>query len=210
LAGLFGAGAMLVARGGLRACPPAQRMPAAVFGFVGGVAGRAALLMFAARHSGSAALAAVQAPLLLPLAALLCARGLLRRLPALRAPCLLPALCGLGGLIEGFAGAGGLLLISLFDTGGVRRRQRLPGGGALLCCLCAQGGALLLTHLSGQAQVFPGRPLLLLALGAAAGAAGAQRQRGTLPRSLHAALSVLTLLAALSCLEQALSRRLLP
>ena len=67
-------------------------------------------------------------------------------------------------------------------------------------------GALLLTLLSGAAQVFPPRMLAAAAVGAAAGALFGEygKKRGALPSGMRAAARVYEISAALACAEQAL------
>lgn len=205
-AGLCASAAQLVRRGGLRAVPHAQRGSIALAGFVGGVSGRMLLLMFVARYPGSLSLQRAQAAplLLLALAALLPAAK--SRLPFPRSKRSLLAFSFLCAALDGCFGAGGAVLFALAARDGSRRRQ--PPSAALLLILCAQAGAILLTLLSGAAQVFPVRLLLFLALGAVSGALGweQRKKRGAhpdIPPGLRAALKVYLLCAALAGAEQA-------
>lgn len=204
VAALCGAASGLLARGGLRQLSPARRVPASLAAFVGGTLGRCLLLLYASRFTGSLALSRLQAMPLLALSA--AALYALRRqpfaLPESRARLFfLSMVCG---LCDGFLGAGGMALLALFSPGGVRRKSAAPSSLALLTSLCAQAGALLLTLFAGAAQVFPPRMLLCLALGAAAGGFGAQKERGAGHRDLRAALTTYWLAALLAVLEQAL------
>lgn len=200
LSALFGHLGALAARGGLRSVPPGQRLPAALSGIVGGTLGRMALLLFAARFTGSLPLARVQALPLLLLTLLALLPDRLRRLPP---PCT-PRSFALWGLsaacLSGGLGGGALALFSSAAHTGVRRTS--PTSGPLLLSLCAQTGALLLTLLSGGAQVFPARMLAALALGAWVGGRQSQK-RGKGRQRLLAALKVYAFLAALSSAEQA-------
>lgn len=193
----------LAGRGGLRAVPPAQRPPVACAAVVGGTLGRMALLLFVARFSGSLALAQLQAAALLVLcaAALLPGRVGRMRLPRSRAG--LFALSACCAAAEGFFGCGASALFLLAAREGVRRRA-VPAA-ALLLGLLAQASALLLTLLSGGAQVFPLRIPMALALGALLGGWRFERQkeRGGVLRGLRVALFVYVLLAALAGAEQA-------
>ena len=198
LCALCAAAASLPLRGGLRAVhgPPDRLVTA---GFVGGVLGRALLLMACARFPGSLALRRIQALPLLLLVLLPAKRHPPR--PA-RAPVLAALLCAAAG---GFFGAGDALLLSRLLPGGIERRRGLSSD-ALLVRLCAQAGALLLTLLSGAAQVFPPRMLAEAAVGAAAGALFGEygKKRGALPSGMRAAARVYEISAALACAEQAL------
>lgn len=204
VAALFGALCALPARGGLRPLPPSRRAAAASGAFIGGTLGRSALLLYASHFTGSLELTRAQAG---PLLLLVCVS-----LYALfRQPFAVPegrgGLFGLAlfcGLIDGLFGAGGMALSALFSSGGVLRRKGVPSSLALLVSLCAQSGALLLTLCAGAAQVLPLRMLLGIAIGAAAGGFGAQKQRGTPGKGLRAALMTYLVIAVLSILEQAL------
>lgn len=205
VAALFGCLGLLSARGGLRAVPPGQRLPAAIAGMTGGTLGRMLLLMFVARHSGSLELARMQAfPLLaLTLAALLPAR--LRRIPLSRTRmslflCALPA-----AWIDGFLGGGALAVFQLFARDGVHRKSGAPASAALLLALTAQSSALLLTLLSGGAQVLPPRMLAALSAGALIGGWRFEKikKRGEIRRGLRIALGGYALLSALAGMEQA-------
>lgn len=202
LGGCLGA---LAARGSLRAVPPGQRFPAAIAGMTGGTAGRMLLLMFVARFSGSLALSRMQAlPLLaLTLAALLPDRP--RRIPLPRTRVGLALLSLPCACIGGCFGCGALATFGLAEPGGVHRHRDAPASAALLLALTAHVCALLLTLLSGGAQVFPGRMLLALSSGAFIGGWRFEKikKRGEVRRGLRAALGVYALLAALAGVEQA-------
>lgn len=203
MAGLSGSLCALLGRGLRQTVVPGQHAAAALAGFLGGTAGRALLLMYASRFSGSLELARAQAvPLLL-----LAGAGVLS---AQRQPFLPPqsrrgffSLALLSAAIDGLLGAGGTALSALVRPDGVRRRQTALSSAALLASACAQGSALLLTLFSGAAQVFPPRIPLALALGAAAGSWLHERQKRAGPAGLRAALCVYLMLAALACAEQA-------
>lgn len=190
----------LTRRGGLRAVPSAQLGPLALAALAGGALGRMLSLMLDARLFSSRAFGRAQALPLLALVIAACVPGRLRfprsarSLLALSLPC---------ALAEGFFGAGGLALFALAAPPGVRRSDA-PQAGALLLCAGAQGTALLLTLLSGAAQVFPARLPAALALGAALGAwPGRSVQKGgALPRGMRAALAVYAIVSALACVEQ--------
>lgn len=203
VASFSGASAGLLCRGGLGAAASGQRGLCAACGFAGGVMGRALLLMLTARFPSSTALARVQGiPLLLLFLLSLLPPRRQARLPL--TPLRLAGYALLCAGIDGFFGAGSIPLFALAALGGVRRRRDLPAG-ALLTTLCAQTGALLLTILTGQAQIFPPRMLLWLALGAALGAASGetQKERGAFHNGMRAALKTYGILAACSCIEQA-------
>ena len=163
-------------------------------GITGGTIGRMLLLMFVARFSGSLELARMQAfPLLaLTLAALLPDR--LRRVPLPQTRIglyLFSLLCsGVGGCF----GCGALAAFGLTACGGVPRRKDTPASAALL-----------LTLLSGGAQVFPPRMLAALSSGALFGGWRFEKskKRGEVRRGLRAALGVYALLSALAGVEQA-------
>lgn len=197
LCALSGAGAQLLARGGVRAVP-GSRAALALAGFAGGVLGRAALLMLVARRPDSLFLAQMHAlPLLL---VFLCAL-----LPLRLPPPMFPSALALpAAVVGGFLGAGEAALLSLAPVPGVRRGRQ--SGDALLLTVCAQGGALLLTLLCGAAEIFPARLLAAMALGAALGALAAEqcKERGALHRGMRAALLIYGFFAVLACAEQAL------
>ena len=197
LCALSGALAQLLARGGLHAVP-GPRAALATLAFTGGVLGRALLLMLVASFPDSLLLLRVQAlPLLLIL--------LLSALPGRRRFSVSPLAAAFpAAALGGFLGAGeAALLLPFLPSGVMRGRQSAV---ALLSSACAQGGALLLTLLSGAAQVFPARLLASVMLGAALGALCAEgcQERGTLRKGMRAALLVYGFLAALACVEQAL------
>lgn len=200
---LFGHLGALAARGGLRSVPPGQRLPAALSGIVGGTLGRMALLLFAARFTGSLPLARVQAIPLLLLTLLTLLPERLRRLPPPRTPRRFTLWGISAALLSGGLGGGALALFSLAAQTGVRRTS--PSSGPLLLSLCAQASALLLTLLSGGAQIFPARMLAALALGAWFGGWQSQK-RGKGHQRLLTALKVYAILAALSGTEQAFAR----
>ena len=194
--------AMLLCRGGLRAVPPAQRSPAALAGLLGGTTGRMLLLLFTARFSGSLELARVQAiPLLLiALFIVLPSRPLLTgSRMGLFAFSLLCAAC------DGFFGCGCMTLFVLFSACEIRRKPASVPGAALLCSFTAQICALLLTILSGAAQVFPPRTLISLCAASALGGVifEKMKKRSPLQKGLRMALCVYMLLAALAGVEQA-------
>ena len=192
--------AALTRRGGLRAVPSAHLRLLTLAALAGGTLGRMLALMLDARLFSSRAFGRVQALPLLALVIAACVPGRLRfprsarGLLALALPC---------ALAEGFFGAGGLALLALAAPPGVRRSSA-PQAGALLLCAAAQGTALLLTLLSGAAQMFPARLPAAIALGAALGAwlGGGAQKGGALPRRMRAALAVYAILAALACVEQ--------
>lgn len=196
---------MLLPRGGLRCVPPGQRLPAVLAGVIGGTLGRMALLMFTARFSGSLALARLQAiPLLLVTLLALLPAGF-RRLPQPRTRTGLFLLMLPCAMLEGHAGCGALALLSLTGQDGVRRRDNAPASAALLLAAMAQGSALLLTLLSGGAQVFPPRMLIAPSLGAFFGGWRFEqnKKRGGIRKGLCAALGVYAVFAALAGIEQA-------
>lgn len=193
-------------RGCFRSPPVALRASSLLSAFVGGVAGRMALIAFTARFSGSLTLSRVHAIPLLFLAI----ASLPLFFPALHPSRTLsfisPALAFLTSLIDGFCGAGGCILLSLCCLPHVQRiRSRLPAP-ALALCLPALLGALLLAHFSGSAQVFPARMILSLCAGSACGAGFFEhaKKHGALRFRMRAVLAVYIILAALSCAEQAL------
>lgn len=197
LCALCGAMTQLLARGGLRAVP-GPRASMAALGFIGGVLGRALLLMLVARFPDSLTLSRVQAlPLLL---LFLCAALPKRkRLPLSPLALSLPV-----AALGGFLGAGEAGILQLVLPSGLHAARQ--SAAALLLTVCAQGGALLLTLLCGAAQVFPAHLLAALMLGAALGSLAAEqcRERGALHRGMRAALLVYGFFAALACAEQAL------
>lgn len=194
--------AMLLCRGGLRVVLHAQRSPAALAGLLGGTTGRMLLLLFTARFSGSLELARMQAaPLLLFAAACLLPfrfspSGSRAGLFLFSLPC---------ALIDGFFGCGGAVLFFLFGKTGVRRRTFFLPGAALLCGMTAHVSALLLTLLSGAAQIFPPRTLIALCISASLGGTifEKKKKRSPLEQRLRIALCVYLLLAALAGVEQA-------
>lgn len=194
--------AMLLCRGGLRAVPPAQRSPAALAGLLGGTTGRMLLLLFTARFSGSLELARVQAaPLVLLTAA--CQFPLCLSLPNSRKGFFMLSL--LYALMDGFFGCGCTALSVLFSKHRICRKSASVPGAALLCSFTAQSCALLLTLLSGAAQIFPLRMLIALCTAAAFGGAIFEKtkKRSLLQGRLRMALCVYMLLAALAGVEQA-------
>lgn len=205
VAALWGCLGALAARGALHAVPPGQRFPVAIAGITGGTAGRMLLLMFVARFSGSLELARMQAlPLLaLTLAALL--PGSLRRIPLPRTRIGLYLFSLLCAFVGGCFGCGALAAFGLAARGGVHRRSDAPASAALLLALTAHASALLLTLLSGGAQVFPPRMLVVLSSGALLGGWRFEKskKRGEVRKGLRAALGVYALLAALAGVEQA-------
>lgn len=205
IAALWGCLGALAARGGLHAVPSGQRFPAVIAGITGGTAGRMLLLMFVARFSGSLELARMQAlPLLaLTLAALL--PGSLRRVPLPHTRIVLYLFSLLCAFVGGQLGCGALAAFGLTANSGVHRRKDAPASAALLLALTAHAGALLLTLLSGGAQVFPLRMLLVLSSGALLGGWQFEKskKRGEIRRGFRTALGVYALLAALSGVEQA-------
>lgn len=196
LCALSGALAQLLVRGGLRSVP-GPRAALAMLTFTGGVLGRALLLMLVASFPDSLLLLRIQA---LPLLLLL----LVSLLPGDQRFSVSPLAAAFpAAALGGFLGAGeAALLLPLLPTGIRRGRQ---SGAALLSSICTQGGALLLTLLSGAAQIFPARLLASVALGSALGALCAEgcKERGALHTGMRAALLIYGLLAALACTEQA-------
>ena len=194
LAALWGCLGALAGRGGLHIVPPGHRLPVVIAGITGGTAGRMLLLMFVARFSGSLELARMQAlPLLaLTLAALLPAS--LRRVPLPHTRIRLYLFSLLCAFIGGYFGSGALAAFGLTVNGGVHRRKDAPASAALL-----------LTLLSGGAQVFPRRMILALSSGALFGGWRFEKskKRGEVRQGLRTALEVYALLAALSGVEQA-------
>ena len=205
VAALWGCLGALTARGGLRTVPPGQRLPTAIAGITGGTAGRMLLLMFAARFPGSLELARQHAlPLLaLTLVALLPDR--LRRIPLPRTRIGLYLFSLLCAFVGGCFGCGALTAFALTANSGVHRRKNAPASAALLLTFTAHASALLLTLLSGGAQVFPPRMLLALSSGALLGGWQFEKskKRGEVRRGLHTALGVYALLSALAGVEQA-------
>lgn len=205
-ASLCAAAAALIRRGGLRAAPASARWPALTCAFLGGTLGRSLLLMFVARFSGSLMLARLQAiPLLaLCLPALMPARvGRRGEEPSFASLC---GICALCAAIDGFFGAGGLLMADALLPRPLVRHVRAPTSLALLTALGGQAGAILLTLCVGAAQVFPARMLLGVALGAALGALAAesiQKERGVPFKGMRIALKAYLSAAVLAMLEQA-------
>lgn len=202
VAALSACTAMLLCRGGLRAVPHAQCSPAALAGMLGGTMGRMLLLMFTARFSGSLELARAQAAPLVLLAAS-CLLPFRFPFPGSRAGLFaFSLLCALSG---GFFGCGETALFILFTKHETRRKIASLQGAALLCSIMAQSCALLLTLLSGAAQVFPIRTLLILSASAALGGVIFERmkKRSPLQKGLRVALCLYMLLSALSGAEQA-------
>lgn len=208
LASFCGAAGALLYRGGLWAAPQAARGPTLIGSFLGGTLGRAWLLMFVARFSGSLMLARLQAlPLLLLVAlALLPARAPARRIQdpsAVR----LGALCLFCAAADGFFGAGGPLLFARLLPPPILRSRSAPSSTALLVAMGGQAGAIALTLCAGAAQVLP--PLMLLSvalgslLGSLAAGAGQNAGRGTLSKGMRTALGVYLCFAMLALLEQA-------
>lgn len=205
IAALAGSLGVLASRGGLRAVPPGQRLPVLLAGITGGTLGRMLLLLFVTRFPGSLALTRAQAiPLLLLVLAALLPDGL-RRMPLPRTRTGLYVFSLPCAVIGGSLGCGALAAFSLSSDAGVRRQKGAPASAALLLACAAHASALLLTVLSGGAQVFPRRMLLALSLGASLGGwrFGRSKKRGEVRRGLCAALGVYALLAALAGVEQA-------
>ena len=194
LAALWGCLGALAPRGGLHAVPPGQRLPIVIAGITGGTSGRMLLLMFVARFSGSLELARTQAlPLLaLTLAALL--PGSLQHVPLPRTRIGLYLFSLLCAFVGGCFGCGALTVFGLAANSGVHRRTDAQASAALL-----------LTLLSGGAQVFPPRMLLALSSGALLGGWRFEKskKRGEIRRGLRTALGVYALLSALAGVEQA-------
>lgn len=207
LAGCLGA---LVARGGLRAVPPGQRLPAALAGITGGTLGRMLLLLFVTRFPGSLALARIQAFPLLLLALIALLPDALRRVPLPRTRTGLYMFSLPCAWIGGNLGCGALAAFALSGDTGVHRQKGAPASAALLLACMAHASALLLALLSGGAQVFPRRMLLALSLGAFIGGWRFEKskKRGEVRRGLRAALGAYALLAALAGIEQAFGRTL--
>ena len=200
-AALSGCAAMLSCRGGLRGVTLLQRLPVAAAAFLGGTLGRMLLLMFTARFSGSLSLSRVQAaPLLLLVLVGMFPRKL--RLPC--APSGLFAFSLLCAFAEGFLGCGGTAHFLLAGRSGVCRRPASPSGAALLLGFIAQLSALLLTHLSGAAEIFPARLPLSLAAAAALGSVFFEKtkKRAGIQRGLRIALCMYMVFAALAGIEQ--------
>jgi len=201
-AAMAGYAAMLLCRGGLRAAAHAQRVPTVLAAVFGGTTGRMLLLMFTARFSGSLELAQLQA---LPLLLLAVAALLPLRFPLPGSKAGLFAFSLLCAAIDGFFGCGGTAIFLLFSKRGVRRSAASPQGAALLCSMTAQFFALLLTLLSGAAQVFPAPMLLALAAASALGSVIFEKtkKRSLLQKRLRIALYVYIILAACAGTEQA-------
>lgn len=193
---------MLLCRGGLRAAVQERRGPVIYAALFGGTLGRMLLLMFTASFSGSLDLARIQAvPLLLiALAALFPSQF---PLPGSRLGFF--AFSVLCAFVDGFFGCGGSALFLLFGKRSIQRRKNFPQAAALLCSMTAHSFALLLTLLSGAAQVFPVRMLLGLSAGSALGGVIFEKTktRSPLQKGLRIALYVYMILAALACLEHA-------
>jgi len=202
VAALSGSIAMLLCRGSLRAVAHAQRKPAALAAVFGGTAGRMLLLMFTARFSGSLQLAQMQA---VPLLLLALAAVLPHRLPLPGSKAGLFAFSLLCAAIDGFFGCGGAVIFLLTGRSDIHRRRVSPQGAALICSVIAHFFALLLTLLSGAAQIFPMRTLLMLAAASALGGTVFEKtkKRGPAQRGLRVTLCVYMLLAALAGTEQA-------
>ena len=107
--------------------------------------------------------------------------------------------------VGGYFGCGALAVFGLTVNGGVHRRKDAPASATLLLALTAHASALLLTLLSGGAQVFPRRMILALSSGALFGGWRFEKskKRGEVRQGLRTALEVYALLAALSGVEQA-------
>lgn len=202
---LSGCLGMLLARGGLRCVPPLQRLPVAIAAVIGGTVGRMLLLMFVARFSGSLELARMQALPLLALTLLTLIPPRLRRIPLPGTRIGLTLFSLLCAWIGGTFGCGALATFALAAPGGVRRKSGAPASAALLLALIAQASALLLTVLSGGAQVFPPRMLAALSAGSLFGGWRFEKnkKRGEIRRGLRAALGVYAFFAALAGVEQA-------
>lgn len=205
LAALWGCLGALVGRGGLHIVPLGQQFPVIIAGITGGTAGRMLLLMFVARFSGSLELARTQAlPLLaLTLAALL--PGSLQHVPLPRTRIGLYLFSLLCAFVGGCFGCGALTVFGLAANSGVHRRTDAQASAALLLALTSHASALLLTLLSGGAQVFPPRMLLALSSGALLGGWRFEKskKRGEIRKGLRTALGVYALLSALAGVEQA-------
>ena len=208
IAGLCGSLAALAVRGGFFAAPAPARGRLIPASFAGGTLGRALLVMFTARFTGSLPLLRLQvAPLLMLCLLCLLPQRAAPLTPRAPSPAAFGALCFVCGVVDGFFGAGGQLLCSgLWPERIVRRRFSSPAL-PLLLTVCAQGGALLLTAFAGASQVFPGRMLALLAAGSALGALFAEREkeRGPLLTNASVALKIYLVLTALSGVEQAVA-----
>lgn len=201
LAALSGCLSGWLARGGMRTLrASAFLIPAS---FAGGTLGRALVLMVVSRFSGSLALAQLHAPALLLLTAFALASI---RLRSPQRPSSLAALAFFCGAADGFLGAGGVLILERAMPQSIMRRSNTPTA-ALLAGFSSQLGALLLTLAADAAEVFPGRMLAPLMLGAALGAFFSQpfksKKRGAIPMGLRLALRAYLFFAALSCAEQA-------
>ena len=98
-----------------------------------------------------------------------------------------------------------MALFLLAGRSTLHRRQSSPPGAALLLCLVAQLSALLLTWLSGAAEIFPSRMLLALFFTSALGGVifEKSKKRGAVLHGLRIALYVYMLSAALAGMEQA-------
>lgn len=204
MAALSGACTGLICRGGLRTVPRAQLSVTACASLVGGALGRAALLMLDARLSSSLLLTRLQ---MLPLLLL----AFLSLIPTSSGKLQIPLsrmrlfffslLCA---ATDGFFGAGGMPLFSLTALGGVRRRRDTPSC-ALLMTAVSQSSAILLTLLCGETQIFPTRMLVLLIAGSVIGTIVTEKQKERGPsKGMRTALKAYLILAALSCIEQAL------
>lgn len=202
LAALSGHASMLACRGGLRGVPLRLRTPVAAAAFFGGTLGRMLLMMFTARFSGSLSLSRIQA---MPLVLLALAAAFPQRMRLPRSRAGLFAFSLLCAMADGFFGCGGSALFLLFGHGGISRRRFSPSGAALLLGSLAHLSAILLTLLSGAAEIFPARMLLTLICASALGGAVFEKakKRSPVKAGLRTALCLYMLLAALAGAEQA-------
>ena len=200
-ASLAGCTSMLLCRGGLCAVPAQQRIPIASAAFIGGTLGRMLLLMFIARFSGSLELARIQ---VLPLLLFVIAAGFPMRMHLPSSWLRLFVFSLLCAACEGFWGCGGAVFFFFVSREDICRRRFSPPGSALLLCMIAQFSALLLTHFSGAAEIFPAHIPLSLAAASALGGAVFEKTKRRSPAKtgLRIALYIYMLLAALAGIEQ--------
>lgn len=201
IASLCGASAFILRRQSWRAAAAGVAFHAALLGFVGGTASRAAVLMVCARFTGSRYLLAIHAPWLVCLSLLALYPASMRR--GVRSKGALWTLLFLCSAAEGFFGAGGVVLYRIFAPHRRLRSEHVPASPALIVVFFAQLGALMLTHFSGAAQILPGTMLLALISGTSLGALSAKKQRGAFLVGLRFALLAYLVFSALSLMEQA-------
>ena len=177
-------------------------LPAAAFW--GGAFGRACVLIMDASLRSSLSLLRLQSP---ALAALMLFAMLIRPRKTDAVPraavCIAFALAAL----DGFLGSDTTLLLTSLTRTGIARR-RAPSA-SLLSCLCAQLGAILMTHFTGAALIFPARMYVFMLTGAALGVMFGKmaKEREKFPPALPILANIYGLIAALACVGHAFFRR---